>query len=80
MSRHWAILIGINQYQQRQPLLRAHEDAQALYRYLTQAAGVAPATCILLSDRSPKVGQAEDLARGTVPSADPANRYAMGIF
>jgi uncharacterized caspase-like protein len=74
MSRHWAILIGINQYQQRQPLLRAHEDAQALYRYLTQAAGVAPATCIWLSDRSPKVGQAS-----TYPIAETLKTWLGGL-
>jgi uncharacterized caspase-like protein len=57
MSRHWAILIGVNQYQYRQPLLCAHADAQALYRLLTQEAGISPQTCVLLSDRAPKLGE-----------------------
>lgn len=53
MSRHWAFVIGINQYQFRQPLLCAHEDAQVLYNYLTQEAGCLPQQCILMGDRSP---------------------------
>ncbi|MFM2433141.1 MAG: hypothetical protein RLZZ511_4355 [Cyanobacteriota bacterium] len=57
MSRHWAILIGVNQYQHRQPLLCAHADAQAMYRLLTQEAGITPQTCVLLSDRAPKLGE-----------------------
>jgi Caspase domain len=74
MSRHWAILIGANQYQSRQPLLCAHEDAQSLHRFLTQAAGVAPATCVLLSDRAPKIGDTV-----TYPTADTLKTWLGGL-
>jgi uncharacterized caspase-like protein len=74
MSRHWAILIGANQYQYRQPLLCAHEDAHSLYRLLTQAAGIAPATCILLSDRAPKI---DDTI--TYPTADTLKVWLGGL-
>ncbi len=74
MSRHWAILIGANQYQLRQPLLCAHEDAQSLHRFLTQAAGIAPATCVLLSDRAPKIGDTS-----TYPTADTLKTWLGGL-
>jgi Caspase domain len=74
MSRHWAILIGANQYQFRQPLLCAHEDAQSLHRFLTQAAGVAPATCVLLSDRAPKIGDT-----ATYPTAETLKTWLGGL-
>jgi uncharacterized caspase-like protein len=74
MSRHWAILIGANQYQHRQPLLCAHEDAHSLYRLLTLEAGFAPATCILLSDRAPKIGETS-----TYPTADTLKVWLGGL-
>jgi Caspase domain len=74
MSRHWAILIGANQYQLRQPLLCAHDDAQSLHRFLTQAAGIAPATCVLLSDRAPKIGDTS-----TYPTADTLKTWLGGL-
>ncbi len=74
MSRHWAILIGANQYQHRQPLLCAHEDAHSLYRLLTLEAGIAPATCILLSDRAPKIGDTT-----TYPTADTLKVWFGGL-
>ncbi len=74
MSRHWAILIGANQYQFRQPLLCAHEDAQSLHRFLTQAAGIAPSTCVLLSDRAPKIGDT-----ATYPTADTLKTWLGGL-
>ncbi len=74
MRRHWAILIGANQYQHRQPLLCAHEDAHSLYRLLTHEAGIAPETCILLSDRAPKIGDTT-----TYPTADTLKVWLGGL-
>jgi hypothetical protein len=74
MSRHWAILIGANQYQYRQPLRCAHEDAHALYRLLTLEATIAPETCILLSDRAPKIGDTT-----TYPTADTVKVWLGGL-
>lgn len=52
---HWAILIGINQYQFLQPLSFAHQDAQALQNFLISEAGFSPEHCLLLTDMSPSV-------------------------
>ncbi len=65
MNRHWAIVIGINHYQFRQPLACAQQDAQALYEWLTQPTGRATAQCLLATDTSPKFQ-----ARSTYPTAE----------
>jgi Caspase domain len=59
LTRHWAIVIGINQYQFRQPLLCAQPDAENLYNWMTGQAGQAgqaglmPQHCLLSTDSSP---------------------------
>ncbi|NEQ97045.1 MAG: hypothetical protein F6K30_10020 [Cyanothece sp. SIO2G6] len=50
MSNYWAIAIGINQYQQFQPLLYAQWDAQALWNYWVKEGGIPQAQCMLLTD------------------------------
>ncbi|NJL85765.1 MAG: hypothetical protein HC886_06940 [Leptolyngbyaceae cyanobacterium SM1_1_3] len=52
MTQHWAVVVGINQYQSLQPLLYARQDAIALWHFLTQTARYDPAACLLLSDPS----------------------------
>ncbi len=52
---HWAILIGINQYQFLQPLSFAQQDAQALRNFLVSEAGFSADHCVLLTDTSPNV-------------------------
>ncbi len=74
MSRHWAVLIGINQYQFRQPLLCAHNDAQSIYRFLTEAADTASPNCVLLSDRAPTIGEA-----ATYPTANTLKTWLGGL-
>ncbi|MGK7889294.1 MAG: caspase family protein [Leptolyngbyaceae cyanobacterium] len=50
MSNYWAIAIGINQYQQFQPLLYAQWDAQALWNYWVKEGGIPQTQCMLLTD------------------------------
>lgn len=50
MSRYWAILIGVNQYQALQPLLYAQHDALGLYRFLVEEAGYSAEHCLLTTD------------------------------
>ena len=51
--RHWAISIGINQYQFLQPLSYAQHDAQAIQQFLVEAGGVPAEQCLLLTETSP---------------------------
>jgi Caspase domain len=53
LPRHWAIVIGINQYQFRQPLLCAQPDAESLYNWMTEQAGFMPQQSLLSTDSSP---------------------------
>jgi hypothetical protein len=57
MASHWPIIVGINQYQQLQPLMYAQFDAIELRDFLVQEAGLAPESCTLLTDVSPVVYQ-----------------------
>jgi hypothetical protein len=65
MTNHWAIAIGINQYQYLQPLQFAQQDAQSLCEGLVSEAGFLPEHCILMTDNSPEV-----VGRSTYPSRD----------
>ncbi|HEY9880592.1 MAG TPA: caspase family protein [Leptolyngbyaceae cyanobacterium] len=53
MGKHWAVIIGINQYQALQPLMHAQFDAIELRDFLTQEVGLPPEQCTLLTDVSP---------------------------
>lgn len=53
MGKHWAVIIGINQYQALQPLMYAQFDAIELRDFLTQEVGLPPEQCTLLTDVSP---------------------------
>jgi hypothetical protein len=53
MAKHWAIVIGINQYQSLQPLMHAQSDAIELRDFLTEEVGLPPEQCALLTDVSP---------------------------
>src|SRR6476646_3420109 len=55
MAKHWAIAIGINQYQFLQPLRYAQQDAQALRDFLVEEAGFPADQCLLLTDASAPV-------------------------
>lgn len=57
MASHWPIIVGINQYQQLQPLMYAQFDAIELRDFLVQEAGLASESCALLTDVSPVVYQ-----------------------
>ncbi len=50
MTLYWAIAVGINHYQQFQPLIYAARDAQALHNCLTNEVGFAAAHAVLLTD------------------------------
>ncbi len=65
MTNHWAISVGINQYQSLQPLNFAQQDAQSLCEGLVSEAGFLPEHCILMTDNSPEV-----VGRSTYPSRD----------
>ncbi|HEY9859006.1 MAG TPA: hypothetical protein V6D16_05845 [Candidatus Obscuribacterales bacterium] len=52
MVKHWAIAIGINQYQFLQPLRYAQQDAQALRDFLVEEAGFPAEQCLLFTDTS----------------------------
>ncbi len=51
--RQWAIAIGVDQYQNFQPLTCAQQDAQSLRDGLVREGAIAPAQCLLLTDTSP---------------------------
>lgn len=55
MTQHWALIVGINNYQHLQPLLYAQRDAQMLHRFLIEEGEMAADRCILLSDFSPAI-------------------------
>jgi uncharacterized caspase-like protein len=55
MGSHWAIAIGINQYEHFQPLMYAQRDAQMLHQFLRNEAGFPPHQCLLFSDLSSSV-------------------------
>ncbi len=55
MTQHWALIVGINNYQHLQPLLYAQRDAQTLHRFLIEEGEIAADRCILLSDFSPTI-------------------------
>lgn len=57
MASHWPLIVGINQYQQLQPLMYAQFDAIELKDFLVQEAGLAPDACALLTDVSPMIYQ-----------------------
>jgi hypothetical protein len=57
MASHWPVIVGINQYQQLQPLMYAQFDAIELRDFWVQEAGLAPESCALLTDVSPMVYQ-----------------------
>jgi hypothetical protein len=65
MANHWAIAVGINQYQFFQPLSYAQRDAQALRNLLIEQAGFSPDRVLLLTENSPPV-----LGRPTYPSRE----------
>ncbi|MBW4520267.1 MAG: caspase family protein [Scytolyngbya sp. HA4215-MV1] len=53
MTNHWAIAIGINQYQFFQPLGSAQQDAQALHTLLVESGGFSRDHCLLMTETSP---------------------------
>lgn len=65
MANHWAIAIGINQYQFFQPLVCAQADAEALKDFLVAQAGFSPQQCLLMTDTSPPIGN-----KSTYPTKD----------
>ncbi len=52
MGNHWAISIGINQYQHFQPLNYAQDDARAVQGFLVDEAGLPSSQCLLMTDTS----------------------------
>lgn len=58
MTNHWALIVGINQYQSLQPLRYAQQDAISLQSFLVNTAGFDPGHCILLSDLPVNAGAA----------------------
>lgn len=54
MAKHWAIAVGINAYQQFQPLSYAQHDAEAL-RQCWIDRGLPPEQCLLLTSMSPPI-------------------------
>lgn len=69
MVNGWAIAIGINQYQNFQPLLYAQRDAQAFRDFWVEA-GLPPEQCFLLTDTSPAFEQ-----QATSPTRDHIQHY-----
>ncbi|MEB3163847.1 MAG: caspase family protein [Prochlorothrix sp.] len=55
MGKHWAITIGINQYQFFQPLHYAQQDAEALHRFLTTTRSLPPDQALLLAATAPRI-------------------------
>lgn len=58
MANHWAIIVGINQYQSLQPLMYAQFDAIELRDFLTLEVGLPINQCVLLTDVSPILQEA----------------------
>lgn len=50
MAKHWAIIIGINQYQSLQPLMYAQQDAVELRNFFVAEAGLPAEQCLLITD------------------------------
>ncbi|GAX44816.1 peptidase C14 caspase catalytic subunit p20 [Tolypothrix sp. NIES-4075] len=65
MANHWAIAIGINQYQFFQPLGCAQADAEAVLDFFVTQAGFSSQQCLLMTDTSPPIGN-----RSTYPSKE----------
>jgi hypothetical protein len=64
MATHWGMAIGINAYQQFQPLSYAQQDAEALrQRWIDR--GLQPEHCLLLTSMSPPIE-----GRSTFPNLD----------
>ncbi len=63
MANHWAIAIGINQYQFFQPLSCAQADAEALLDFFVTQAGFSPQQCLLMTDTSAPISN-----KSTYPS------------
>lgn len=67
MVKHWAIAIGINQYQFLQPLRYAQQDAQALHDFWVEEVGFPFDQCLLLTDTSsPRADRATYPTQATV--------------
>ena len=56
MGKHWAIAIGINQYQLFQPLQYGQQDAEALQRFLVEERSLPPDRALLLAETAPRLG------------------------
>lgn len=65
MKNHWAIAIGINQYQRFQPLSYAKQDAEGLHNFLVNEIGFFSEQCLLFTDTSPPV-----LGKSTYPNRE----------
>lgn len=65
MKNHWAIAIGINQYQRFQPLSYAKHDAEGLHNFLVNEIGFSSEQCLLFTDTSPPV-----LGKPTYPNRE----------
>jgi hypothetical protein len=65
MANHWAIAIGINQYQFFQPLGCAQADAEAVLDFFVTQAGFSSQQCLLMTDTSAAIGN-----RSTYPSKE----------
>lgn len=52
MGNHWAVSIGINQYQHFQPLSYAQNDARSIQAYLVDEVKIPPFHCLLMTDTS----------------------------
>lgn len=57
MANHWAIVVGINQYQSFPPLLYAQRDAQSLHDFLIDQAGFSAQRCWLLTESAEPIEQ-----------------------
>jgi hypothetical protein len=64
MATHWGIAIGINAYQQFQPLSYAQQDAEVLRQRWIEG-GLPPDQCLLLTSMSPPIE-----GRSTFPDLD----------
>ena len=64
-KNYWAIAIGVNQYENFQPLLYAERDAQAMQNFWATEAGIPVENCFILSDNSPDLH-----LQSTFPSRD----------
>ncbi|MGI8502860.1 MAG: caspase family protein [Hassallia sp.] len=65
MANHWAIAIGINQYQFFQPLGCAQADAEAVLDFFVTQADFSSQQCLLMTDTSAAIGN-----RSTYPSKE----------